>query len=272
MSTLAREIRFAGRGIHTGADASVRVLPSDGGGIAFLTTDGARSITEAGRQESARNTTLRFSDGTSVMTVEHLLSALVGMGVDDAVIEIDGPEAPILDGSAMPYVEAIAAAGLTGPRREACSRVVVPIVVDAYASMIQAIPSDDLRITYVVDYPGTAIGTVMKSVVITPETYSRELAPARTFALFSEVEAMRSSGLAMGGSLENALVVGPHGPMDGRPLRVDAEYAAHKAMDLLGDLALLGEIPTAHYLCIRGGHALHARLVSKLRHLCVKHK
>lgn len=265
MTTLARAVSLSGRGIHSGAESCVRIEPSESCGVKFRTEGGVWPVASARRRQIARNTTLVLPDGTEVMTVEHLLSSLAGMGVDDAVVEISGPEVPILDGSAAPFVRAIEDAGVCGEPRRRGRRVFAPVAIDSGESSIQAIPSGSLRMTYIVDYPNTAIGTVMKSWLVTPEVYAAELAPARTFALLSEVEAMRAAGLAMGGSLDNALVVGPDGPMDGRPLRVEAEYAAHKAMDMLGDLALLGEIPTAHYICIRGGHALHSRLVSRLR-------
>lgn len=267
--TLASPCSLEGHGIHTGRASRVTVRPGrEGTGIVWRTGGGEFPIAEARRSDASRNTTITFPDGSTYATVEHLLSALAGLSIDDAVIECDGGEMPIIDGSASPFVRAMREAGIAEtPGERPRSDLPSPVFVRDGGSSICALPDDELRVTYVVDYRGTAIGTEVKDVLLTPSVYEAEIAPARTFALLSEVEALKAAGLALGGALDNALVVGPDGPVGGTPLRVECEYASHKALDLIGDLALLGRIPTAHYICIRGGHSLHYKLVSRLRGL-----
>jgi UDP-3-O-[3-hydroxymyristoyl] N-acetylglucosamine deacetylase len=208
-----------------------------------------------------------FPGGQTLRTVEHVLGALYGLGIDDALIEApDGAEFPILDGSALQYVTGLAGTGITEKDEASEIRALAsPFCLDYGKASIAAVPSDELRVTYVIDYPGTAIGTVLKDVVITPESFTKEIAPARTFALLSEIESLKDNGLAGGGSPENALVFTEQGVLNDAPLRVDGECAAHKILDLLGDLALAGTPPIAHYTCIRGGHELHQRLAARLR-------
>jgi UDP-3-O-[3-hydroxymyristoyl] N-acetylglucosamine deacetylase len=197
--------------------------------------------------------------------VEHLLSAIVGVGLDDVLIEPFGPEIPIMDGSAMPFAARILEIGLAEkdePKR--CFSLSAPVCVDIEGSSITAVPSDRARITYIIDYPGTGIGTEMKDVILDGETYINEIAPARTFVLQSEVDALRSSGLGLGGDFENVTIIGADGPLNRVGYRVERECAAHKTLDMLGDLALLGIVPKARYTCVRGGHKLHLKLMDRL--------
>lgn len=266
-TTIARVLTFEGRGLHSGAGSSVTLSPlPDGEGIRFLVGGRAFGIEESRVSDSRRCTSITFPDGSSLSTVEHMLSAIAGVGLDDVSIECPAVEVPILDGSAAPFAEKILEAGLV-PKNSLKSEfhITVPICVDDGSSVITAIPSDKTRITYIIDYPGTGIGTEMVDVPLDREIFLSRIAPARTFALLSEVEALRSAGLAMGGSLENALVIGEDGPAGGASYRVDAECAAHKALDLIGDLILLGELPVASYICVKGGHRLHRKLTDRIR-------
>lgn len=265
-TTIAERIDLSGRGIHTGVESRVSVLPRDRAcGIVFASSGGDVPMRDVELSDAKRCTAVRLPDGSEISTVEHLLSALVGCGIDDAAIECEGGEVPILDGSAKAFADAIVRAGARQlPGERTVRSISAPIRVDAGSSFAAAFPSQETRFTYVVDYTGTAIGSDVLDVVLTSESYMQQIAPARTFALLSEVEALRAAGLALGGSLENALVVGPDGPMDGGPLRVAHEYAAHKTADMIGDLALLGALPRAHYVCFRGGHALHRRLAARM--------
>lgn len=209
-----------------------------------------------------------FPDGSKLSTVEHLLSVIGGVGLDDVMIECDAHELPILDGSALPFAEGILEAGLVEcGARENFLHITSPICIDDGVATISAIPADKTRITYIIDYPGTGIGTEMKEAFLTPDVFMSQIAPARTFALLSEIEALRGVGLAAGGSLDNALVIGADGPVGGAAYRIENECAAHKALDLIGDLILLGELPVAHYICIKGGHRLHHKLTDRIRGL-----
>ncbi|MDR1915915.1 MAG: UDP-3-O-acyl-N-acetylglucosamine deacetylase [Synergistaceae bacterium] len=267
--TIGGELLFDGIGIHSGERSSVRMAPlSDGHGVRF--TFGGRSygIEDAQSVDSRRNTEVLFPDGTVLRTVEHLLAAIAGVGLDDVLIEVDGTEIPILDGSALPFAQGILEMGFADKGDEYIPRsITAPVCIDSGKSSIVAIPSEELRITYVIDYPGTAIGTEMKDVLITTETFLSDIAPARTFGLLSEVEALQKSGLGLGGDLENVIIIGEDGPLNTVGYKIKSECAAHKITDLLGDLALVGTILCAHYICVCGGHWLHSKLALRLKRL-----
>lgn len=264
--TLARELLFEGTGLHSGAASSVKLSPlQEGRGIVFVFPGGRYAATEAYRDDSPRSTTIVFPGGERIQTVEHLLSAIAGMGLDDVAVLAEGPEIPILDGSARVFAERIREAGFRD-RQEIYVEPALsaPICIETDSASICALPAERLRITYVIDYPGTPVGTEMKDIAVDAARYLQEIAPARTFGFVSELEALRAAGLAKGGDLENALIIGPDGPLNSVGYNVDRECAAHKVLDLLGDLALAGDIPRAHYICICGGHRLHAKLTDRI--------
>ncbi len=265
--TLARPVEIEGIGLHSGSPARIRIQPSGPDtGIIFVRRDREGSEIPASHtflQGSTFATTL--ARGTaSVSTVEHLLSALYGLGIDDARIVVDGPEVPIVDGSARPFVEPILAAGLQNlkaPRRYLTLKR--PISASHGEKEILALPANDFQTTYAIDFPHPTIGYQAVTVRITAETYASTIAPARTFCLLRDVEAMKRAGLARGGSLENALVVGEEGVLN-PSLRFPDEFVRHKVLDLIGDLALLGSHLRAHVIVFKGGHRLHAALVGRV--------
>ncbi|MDR1137089.1 MAG: UDP-3-O-acyl-N-acetylglucosamine deacetylase [Synergistaceae bacterium] len=264
--TLRKELVFRGSGIHSGKRSSVKISPNaEGCGITF--SFGARryNISEARIEDTTRSTALVFPGRERVRTAEHLLSAIAGTCLDDADIAPEGEEIPILDGSSLPFVEGFASGGFCEFDSLYLSHTVIsPVCVKSNEASIAALPSEVLRVTYVIDYPGTDIGTEMKDVVLTPDIFASEIAPARTFCTRPEIEKLQKSGLGLGGNANNVLVVGNSGvPFAG--YRVERECAAHKIIDILGDIALLGFVPLAHYICICGGHWLHARLVDRMR-------
>jgi UDP-3-O-[3-hydroxymyristoyl] N-acetylglucosamine deacetylase len=270
--TLRGEVFFEGAGVHSGLKSSVTISPNgDGRGISFLFGDKTYRICDAVADGSRRSTTLTFPGGEVVQTAEHLLAAIVGVGLDDALIKPSGREIPILDGSSGAFADGITACGF-----EEFDSIFIrpslaaPVCVDMGASSLTAMPSDELRIAYVVNYPGTAIGTEMKDIVITPETFMSEIAPARTFCLNSEVEEIRRSGLGLGGDVNNVLIIGDDGPA-GSAYKIECECAAHKVADLLGDMAIAGFVANAHYLCFCGGHKLHAKLTARLKNCALIH-
>jgi len=264
-TTLLGEITFEGTGIHSGRASSVKISPHiEGQGITFAFGARRYGVAEAYADGSMRSTSLIFPGGELVRTVEHILSAIAGLGLDDVLITPRGEEMPIMDGSPLPFAEAINSRGLREFDSEyVTSSLDVPVCVDFQKSQIIALPSDEIRITYVIDYPDSSIGTEMIDVAVTPENFMSQIAPARTFCLAREAEAIQASGFGLGGSPDNTLIIGDGDPRGG--YRVDCECAAHKAADLLGDMALLGFVPRANYICIRGGHALHIKLADRLK-------
>jgi UDP-3-O-[3-hydroxymyristoyl] N-acetylglucosamine deacetylase len=265
--SLIRTVEMEGVGLHTGKTVRLRVLPAEAdSGIVFVRRDaGNTEVPASHRLLNGGNLSTTLSRGpVSVATVEHLLSALHGMSIDNARIELDGPEVPIVDGSALPFVRLFEEAGLRSlgrPRR--FLTLTRPVRVRAGEKEILALPDNVFQATYGIEFPRTAIGAQTVSIEVSEDTYAESIAPARTFCLLRDVEAMRRSGLALGGSLDNALVVGDDGVLNGS-LRFPDEFARHKVLDLVGDLALLGAPIRAHVIAFKGGHRLHADLVAKI--------
>jgi len=203
--------------------------------------------------------------GVLVATVEHLLAALFGCGVDNAIVELDGFEVPIMDGSAAPFVELIQAAGvlrLDAPRQYL--RILKPVEVtdDGKSMVISPAPAFSIHCTIEFDHP--LIGRQQREVLVREEVFTREIAPARTFGFFHEVESLRKLGLIRGGSLENAIVLTQDGLLNPDRLRFPDEFVRHKIIDLIGDMALLGRPILGRVTAVCAGHALHNALVTKL--------
>ena len=269
-STLRRSIRFDGAGLHTGAPAAVEILPAQPGtGIVFLLKapghNGSRVRVEAVAEnviDTSRATVLGRGDAI-VSTTEHLLSALFAMGVSNAEIAVDGPEIPIADGSAREFVNAIEDAGVEAQNAARAALVIdEPLVFRSGDRLVAAFPSDTFRVRFLADFPAP-IGTQYYDGAIEPHAYRDEIAGARTFGYLHEVEALRARGLALGGSLDNAIVFAPDGPM--QPLRWPNEVVRHKVLDLVGDFALLGAWPQCEIVAVKSGHELHAQVTRALR-------
>jgi UDP-3-O-[3-hydroxymyristoyl] N-acetylglucosamine deacetylase len=263
--TLRATIAFAGVGLHTGTDARLRLVPAPAGAGLRVRLDGGEAFpaTSDSVVETRRATVL--GDGRrTVSTVEHVLSALFALGVDNALVEVDGGEVPVLDGSAAPYADAIAATGLCeqdAPRRR--FRIDAPAVFEDgdAAVVVSPSPTGSFRLRFAVDF-AAPVGAQYLDIALDAATYRSEIAPARTFGYLHEVEALLA-GLARGGSLDNALVFGPEGPLT--PLLWPNEVVRHKALDLIGDFALLGAWPAFDVIAIKSGHRLHAKVVAALR-------
>jgi UDP-3-O-[3-hydroxymyristoyl] N-acetylglucosamine deacetylase len=210
-----------------------------------------------------RRATMLGAGEHTVSTVEHLLSAILGMGVDNALLIVDGPEIPVMDGSAKVFADAIARVG-TIAQREPRLRFIPtePYVFRDGDKMLIVLPSSNFRIRMTVDYD-EPIGVQYRDIEIDPLTYPEEIAPNRTFGFQHEVEALIRRGLAQGGTLDNAVVFGPNGPL--APLRSADEPCRHKILDLIGDLALLGAYPQCEIIAIKSGHKLHCMAVRELR-------
>jgi UDP-3-O-[3-hydroxymyristoyl] N-acetylglucosamine deacetylase len=268
-STLGTAVEVAGVGLHTGNQVTVRLTPAPAfTGFVFRRTDLGDFDVPAAPHAVARVSyaTTLMRQGVMVSTVEHLLAALVGCGVDNCIIEIDGMEVPILDGSAEGWVDLIDEARvreLEAARQYLCIRRPVE-VVEANRS-IRIIPADEYRITCHIDFEHPVVGRQQRSVSITNGEFGPELAAARTFGFVHEVEALRQAGLIQGGSTENAIVLTPHGGMLNEvPLRWPDEFVRHKMIDIVGDLALFGMPVLGHVMADRAGHALHTQLVAKV--------
>ena len=271
--TLAASFALSGIGLHSGAPAKVRVLPANAGaGRYFVRVDLPQQPVIPVRVESVSQTTLstELAAGAGrIRTVEHLLAALWGTGVDNARIEIDGAEVPLMDGSAKCWVEAIlsvgvqcSAAEVEGTEEESSLRVSEPIWIHEGDAFVAALPSPETRFTYGIDFDYSAIANQWYSWSPAAD-FAQELAPARTFGLAEQIEQLRSHGLIKGGSLENALVCAQEGWLN-PPLRFSNEPVRHKLLDLVGDLSLLGTLPQAHFLAYKASHKLHIQLAKTL--------
>jgi UDP-3-O-[3-hydroxymyristoyl] N-acetylglucosamine deacetylase len=265
--TVRRAASVQGVGLHSGAESTVRILPAPAGhGLAFRRIDLNNAIipaTHAFIRDSTLATTLARGEA-SVSTVEHLLAALRGLGIDNALLDVDGPEIPILDGSSLPFVEAIREAGVIEQKAGRGARTLRrPISVRDGDRAILALPARDFRISYAIDFPHPAIGYQAVTLNVDEKVFATSIAPARTFCMMRDVQAMRASGLARGGSLDNAVVVGDEGILNGT-LRYRDEFVRHKVLDLIGDLALVGAPLQAHVVVFKGGHHMHATLLRRI--------
>ena len=270
MKTLKNEIRLSGVGLHSGSAAAVTLVPSEGEWINFVNQKGASSVTQAVIEEDSRLTGFSLPNGMTVRTAEHLLAAVAGMGLEAVDIHLEGQEVPIMDGSALPFAQAIRETGFRDNGKKSRPRfLATPLIAEENngARLMFAYPSEKLRVTYIIDYSGTPVGLQKFSCDITEENFYNIIAGARTFGLTSELGYLRQHGLAKGGSKENALIFDENGLVEGQQLRHPQECSIHKITDLLGDLTLSGPVPTAHYVGLASGHSVHAKLVRSLRAL-----
>ncbi|MDI6771484.1 MAG: UDP-3-O-acyl-N-acetylglucosamine deacetylase [bacterium] len=264
--TIARPVTIRGAGLHSGAPAVARLLPAPAGaGIAFLRADVAGATPIPARLEEVVATARSIVLGGSVRvaTVEHLMSAACGLGIENLLVEVEGEELPCGDGSALIFVEALGAAGTVdqdAPR--------VPLVLDdpvwasEGGSMIAALPSERFRVTYVVTAGAASMAPQMAEFREGVDDYAASIAPARTWGVAAEIEALRAQGMARGVSLETVLAIGPDGFLN-EP-RFPNEMARHKILDAIGDLALLGRPVRAHVVAVRAGHGLHVALAREI--------
>jgi len=260
-------VECRGIGLHSGAPVSLKILPAPAGsGIKFRRVDLDGFEVEATGRNVARVSyaTSLMKKGVLISTTEHLLSALIGCGVDNAIIELDNLELPILDGSAKPFVEAIYRAGLRKQRRpRTYLRITRDLELREGNKFISIHPSENYSVSYSIDFPHPLIGKETFTVNLSNGAYLEEIAPARTFGFLHEAEAMRRQGLIRGASEENAVVLTRDGVLN-PPLRFQDEFVRHKVLDLIGDLALLGRQVLGTVVADRAGHAMHTALVSRI--------
>ena len=276
-TTLSHSISCSGLGVHSGHPVQLMLNPAPAdSGIVFRRTDVTAEQRKMGADriearymcvtDTRLGTTLSNEHGVMVATVEHVMAALAGLGVDNAEIVLDGPEVPIMDGSAAPFVFLIESAGLRAQAaRKRALRILKPISVVEDGKRAEIIPADDFTVDVEIDFPSAAVRRQRLELSLsTNGAFKAELARARTFGFLHEVEALRQSGLARGGSLDNAVVIDGDVVLNEEGLRFADEFVRHKALDAVGDLALAGHTLLGHFRGVRSGHALNNRLLRAL--------
>ncbi|MGQ9745117.1 MAG: UDP-3-O-acyl-N-acetylglucosamine deacetylase [Dissulfurimicrobium sp.] len=267
--TLNRYVKAVGIGLHTGRRAVVKLRPaSANSGIRFVRTDIDPVVLIQASTEYVTDTAFATTIGNSygsVSTIEHLMAAFAGMGVDNAVVEIDGPEIPIMDGSAYPFVSLIKDAGLRvqdAPRRYI--KILEPVTVSSGDKYVTIMPSDDFHVSVIIDFEHPLIARQQFDSRLTPHIFDRHISRARTFGFLKEVEYLKENGMALGGTLDNALVLDEISILNHEGLRFPDEFVRHKALDLIGDISLLGAPVLGKVQSFKGGHAIYHLLNQEL--------
>jgi UDP-3-O-[3-hydroxymyristoyl] N-acetylglucosamine deacetylase len=269
--TLRQAISTKGVGLHTGARVEIALLPAPvDSGIVFRRTDLPAPVSIPARADRVGDTRLSSTlrgEGATVSTVEHLMSALAGLGIDNLRVDIAGPEVPIMDGSAMPFVYLLQSAGVveqSAPKR--FIRVTAPVEVRDGDKWARFSPYAGYRLDFAIDFPHPVFGSENRHVVIdfALHSYVKEVARARTFGFMQDVEAMRAAGLALGGSLQNAIVLDETRILNVEGLRYENEFVKHKVLDAIGDLYLLGHPLIGEYAAFKPGHGLNNALARAL--------
>jgi UDP-3-O-[3-hydroxymyristoyl] N-acetylglucosamine deacetylase len=263
--TLRRQISCAGIGLHSGNKVTLTLKPASAdSGIRFRRTDlGVDIPAHVSHVSSLQYATVLGRNGATVETVEHLLAALVSSGIDNVVVELNHNEVPIMDGSAAPFLFLVQEAGvkrLSVPRKHL--KIVRAVQIADGDKRIAVYPSDHFKVSYTISFDHPVLRHQSRTERITEQSFAESIAAARTFGFLKEVEWMRQNGLALGGSLENAIVIGDAGVLN--PLRFEDEFVRHKILDAIGDLALLGYPLIGHVVAHRAGHALHTALAARL--------
>lgn len=267
-NTLKDEIFINGLGLHSGRNISMRLRPAPSNtGIVFIRTDKGNVRIKASISTVSDTTfaTTLASEGVRIGTVEHLLAALAGLHVDNVYVELNGPEVPIMDGSAYAFVSRIMECGIVKQEKAVSYiRILAPIVVMEGHSQIAITPYEGTRITYRLFYTHPAFGEQKMGIDLSTTSFINDLAPARTFGFLRDVEMLKSRGLAQGGSLDNAIVLGENEVINGNMLRFKDEFVRHKILDAVGDLSLIGLPIHGHIIANKSGHTLHIKLLRKI--------
>lgn len=272
-TTIGERIRLSGQGVHSNAPANLVLHPADADtGIVFMRTDEANIGGQVVVAEWSRVTMTELctviGDGSegSISTIEHLMSALLGLGIDNVLVEVDGPEVPILDGSAVPFVDAIDEAGiafLTEPRRYL--KILKPVRVEIGRGFAELLPAEaGFRLEVEIDFDNEIIGRQKKAIDLEPQTYRTEISRARTFGFLRDVERLWKAGFALGASLENTVALEDERVLNPEGLRYPDEFVRHKTLDAVGDLALAGRPIIGLYRSYCGGHRLNVAVLEAL--------
>jgi len=267
-TSVQRPVEASGVGLHSGVPVNIRILPAPPStGIVFIRTDleGFRIPASWRYVQKVSYATSLMRQGVLISTTEHLLSVFYSMSVDNAFVEIDNLEVPILDGSGQPFVDLIRAAGIKQYRkRRRYLRIRRPVSVEGGGRRITILPSDRFLLTCDVFYDHPLVGRQVLEIEVTPERYAEELAPARTFGFEYELDQMRNMGLIRGASLDNAVCFDRKAILNPGGMRFENECCRHKALDLIGDLALIGKPLLGHVIAEKAGHAMHFALVNRI--------
>ncbi|MGL4402855.1 MAG: UDP-3-O-acyl-N-acetylglucosamine deacetylase [Fusobacteriaceae bacterium] len=271
--TLKQEIEFHGVGLHKGENIVCKLIPSEKGEIIFKRKDleDGKNIIKLDIENTfdlTRGTNLKNEYGASIHTVEHFLSALYIMGITDLVIELDGNELPIADGSAIKFIETIEKVGVKELTEEIKPiKVLEPVFVTMGDKHVIVIPYNGYKITYGIRFEHTFLKSQLTEFEINMEIYKKEIARARTFGFDYEVEYLKKNNLALGGTLENAIVIKSDGVLNPGGLRYEDEFVRHKMLDIIGDLKVLNRPIEGHIIAIKAGHAINIELGKKLKNL-----
>lgn len=268
--TLAKELVYKGVGLHKGENIDMRLIPQTSGGLVFKRVD-----LEEGKNiinvhvdntfDLTRGTNLKNEFGAAIYTIEHFLSALYILNITDLMIEIEGNELPIADGSAIEFVKAMEEAGVVDLAEDVNPIVVKePVYVTVGDKHVVVLPYDGYKITYSIRFEHTFLKSQMAEFEIDLETYKKEIAPARTFGFDYEIEYLKKNGLALGGTLDNAIVVTKDGVLNPQGLRFEDEFVKHKILDIIGDLKVINRPIKGHIIAIKAGHAINAEIGKKL--------
>ncbi|HSW62435.1 MAG TPA: UDP-3-O-acyl-N-acetylglucosamine deacetylase [Dissulfurispiraceae bacterium] len=265
--TIRNEVTFSGVGVHSGRRTTVRLFPAaPDSGVVFHRVDKNMMIRAhvSAVTETAFCTTLG-NEHLRIRTVEHLLAAAAGLGVDNLTIELDGPEVPILDGSALNVVSALLDAGIARQGKVMPHlRILQPVTYEDAHARVVALPYEGRRMTYRIDFNNSSLGRQELRLELSERSFMEEIAPARTFGFLKDVESLKANGLAQGGSLANAIVIGDEGILNPTGLRYRDEFVRHKMLDAVGDLSLAGMPILGHIILEKAGHRANANFLQLL--------
>jgi len=267
--TLSDEVGCTGIGLHSGQKVKINIRPAPTDtGIRFIRTDLDKRPMVKAHFKNVVDTTLATTigfNGSKVSTIEHLMAAFFGLGIDNAIVELDGPEVPIMDGSAAPFVFLIKSAGISEQKNP--KRFIVikrPFKVNDGNRSVAIYPSKDLRISYMIDFEHPLLRNQRYELAFSGRDFAREISSARTFGFLKDVETLKENGFAKGGSLDNAIVVDDFRIINEDGLRFKDEFVRHKILDFIGDLSIIGSPVIGHFVVKKSGHFLNQHMLKKL--------
>ncbi|MBN4054689.1 UDP-3-O-acyl-N-acetylglucosamine deacetylase, partial [Nitrospira defluvii] len=266
--TIRQKVSCCGVGLHSGKTVNLRLVPANvGDGILFIRTDRGGIVIPANETHiiPSQFSTIIGSEGATVQTVEHLLAAISGLGIDNLIVELDGPEVPAMDGSASPFSTLLLEAGTTLQNKERLYiEILKPIRVSEKGKSITVRPGSTFDVSYKIAFDHSVVLKQTYRYFHSKQAFITDIAPARTFAFLKDIPFLRSQGLAMGGSLDNAIIIGDDAVLNKQGLRFPNEFVRHKILDLIGDFSLLGKPLLGQVEAICSGHQLHTALVKKI--------